>query len=106
MRCKMNGTELALKIIEKYGTTDVFSIANQAKIKVIYEKWQPVTYGEFHKKDFSIHINLDAPIEKERILAHELGHFFIDLYGLERTRKEEEMMAEDFANALLGEIAT
>lgn len=101
MRCKMNGTELALKIIEKYGTTDVFSIANQARIKLIYEKWQPVTYGEFHKKDLSIHINLNAPIQKEEVLAHELGHFFIDKMGLKLNKTEEEIMVEAFAKQFL-----
>jgi Zn-dependent peptidase ImmA (M78 family) len=101
MRCKMNGTELALKIIEKYGTTDVFSIANQAKIKVFYEKWQPVTYGEFHKKDLSIHINLDAPIQKEQVLAHELGHFFIYKMGLKLNKTEEEIMVKAFAKQFL-----
>ncbi len=97
----MNGTELALKIIEKYGTTDVFSIANQAKIKVFYEKWQPVTYGEFHKKDLSIHINLDAPIQKEQVLAHELGHFFIHSLGIKLHKTEEEIMVEAFAKQFL-----
>jgi Zn-dependent peptidase ImmA (M78 family) len=97
----MNGTELALKIIEKYGTTDVFSIANQAYIRVIYEKWQPVTYGEFDKKNLKIHINMNAPIEKERILAHELGHFFIHKWGLKMSKTEEEIIVEAFAKQFL-----
>ena len=98
MRCNMNGTELALIIMEKYGTSDVFSIAKQADIKVIYEHWQPVTYGEFDKKDHSIHINLNAPIEKERILTHELGHYFIWQMRLFLSKNEEEKIVQDFAN--------
>ena len=94
----MNGKELALKIIEKYDTADVFTIAKQAKITVIYENWQPVTYGEFDKKNLSIHINLNAPIEKERILAHELGHYFIHQLGFDLNKKEEEKLVQDFVN--------
>ena len=94
----MDGTELALTIIEKYGTSDVFSIAKQAHIKVIYEHWQPVTYGEFDKKDLSIHINLNAPMGKERILAHELGHYFVYQVRFNFSKKEEEKIVDDFAN--------
>ena len=94
----MNGIELAQKVIEKYGTFNVFSIAQQAHIKVIYEHWQMVTYGEFDKKDLSIHINLNAPIDKERILVHELGHYFIHQFGVDLNKIEEEKMVQDFTD--------
>jgi Zn-dependent peptidase ImmA (M78 family) len=93
----MKGTELALSIIKKYQTSDVFTIAEQAGIKLHFEKWQPVTYGEFHKKDLSIHINLNAPIATAQVLAHELGHFFIHQLGIDLGEMEEEAIVGDFA---------
>lgn len=100
----MNFQILAQKIIEKYNTTDVFAIAKQAGIDVIYEKWQPVTYGEFDKKNKTICINLNAPLSIEHILAHELGHFFIHQMSIELNKKDEENIVEDFARFMVAHI--
>ena len=97
----MNSQILAQKIIEKYNTTNVFAIAKQAGIDVIYEKWQPVTYGEFDRKNKTICINLNAPLSIERILAHELGHFFIHQMDIKLDKKDEERVVEGFANFMV-----
>ena len=96
----MEGKNLALKIIEKYSSTDVFDLAKQAGVAIIYEKWHPVTYGEFDKKNLTISINLNAPLSIDCILAHELGHFFIHKMGIAMGKLEEEIVAEDFAKTI------
>ena len=98
----MNGKELALKVIARYKTSNVFDLAQQAGCPIIYEKWHPTTFGEFHKKTNTIYVNLHAPIEKERIIAHELGHFFAQLMGVPKSRMEEEVLANDFAKQIMG----
>ena len=96
----MSGTALALKIITEYNTNNVFTLARQAGVTIIYEKWYPITYGEFHKKTKTIYVNLNAPIEKKHIIAHELGHYFSELLGNNLNKIEEEKIAEDFAECM------
>ncbi|GAA4451146.1 hypothetical protein GCM10023189_12770 [Nibrella saemangeumensis] len=96
----MNGKELAQQVIERYGTSDAFALVERAGISLSYGRWHPVTLGEYDKKTRSICINLNAAIDKELIIAHELGHYFAaDLPG-QRSRAEEEQIAEDFAAEL------
>lgn len=92
----MSGQELAEKIITQYGTTDVLAIAEQAGISIIYQKWQPTTIGEFDKKTKTIYINLNAAIEKEVIIAHELGHYFLNELNVFYTKSLEESIVEEF----------
>jgi Zn-dependent peptidase ImmA (M78 family) len=95
-RKQMTGKELAQKVSAQYGTTDVLAIAEQAGVPIIYQKWQPTTIGEFDKKTKTIYINLNAPIEKEVIIAHELGHYFLNEMGVKYTKKIEESVVEAF----------
>ena len=92
----MTGKELAQKVFAQYSTTDVLAIAKQAGVPIIYQKWQPTTIGEFHKKTKIIFINLNAAIEKEQIIAHELGHFFLNEIGIAYSKKDEESIVEEF----------
>ena len=99
----MTATEKARKIIEKFGTNDVFIIAEKSNVSIIYENWHPSTVGEFDKRRKTICVNRRAVVEKthteREIIAHELGHFFAAEYNLDR--KTEEKFARDFADELV-----
>lgn len=97
----MTGQVLASKIIEEYDKLLPSDLAKQAGCPIVFEKWHPVTYGEFDKKKRTIYINLSAPIPFEEIIAHELGHFFIQKYGYVMSRLAEEKMAKDFAETII-----
>lgn len=98
----MKAGETARKIIEKFGTRDCFLIAEKAGVRIVYEKWHPVTVGEYDKKTRTICVNLraltDNKFSAEKIVAHELGHFFAGEYNFDR--KTEEEFARDFADEL------
>jgi Zn-dependent peptidase ImmA (M78 family) len=96
----MTGQELAQKVVAKYATTDVLAIAKLLNINVMYEKWHPSTVGEFDKKTKTICINLNAEMPPLSILAHELGHYFLNEMNTRFERNEEEIIVEAFANAL------
>jgi len=99
----MKAIETAQNIVEKFGTADVFVIAEKSNVKIVYESWFPVTVGEFDKKTKTICINRRAlEIEKfseRKIIAHELGHFFAAEFDLDR--QTEEAFAEPFAVELM-----
>lgn len=99
----MTATEKARNIIEKFGTNDVFTIAERADVKIIYENWHPTTVGEFDKRRKIICVNRRAVAEKHyverEIIAHELGHFFAAEYSLDR--KNEESFAVNFAKEFM-----
>ena len=96
----MNAVILAKNVAEKYGTSDVLAIAEKAGVKIVYAKWFPVTIGEFDKKNLTITVNLNAVERLEKVIAHELGHFFA--LDLKLDKKEDEIFARTFADALLG----
>lgn len=98
----MNGRDLALKVIEQYPISDIEELARQAGCTIIYEKWHLTTWGEFHKKTNTIYVNLNAPIPKEHIIAHELGHFFSKDKAY--STNQMEIIAEDFAKCLLNSL--
>ena len=92
-------TETARKVIEKFGTNDVFVIAEKADVKIVYENWHPVTIGEFEKKRKRF-ASIFAPWKiinyaERKIIAHELGHFFAAEFNFDR--KTEEIFAREFA---------
>jgi Zn-dependent peptidase ImmA (M78 family) len=95
----MTGQKLAQKIVAQYQTTDVFELSKQAGVTLIFEKWHPSTIGEFDKKTKEIRINLNAKMPQERIIAHELGHFFLNEMQGNYTRHEEEAIVEEFVRA-------
>lgn len=100
----MDATEAAKRVIEKFGTNDVFLIAEKSNVKIIYEKWHPVSIGEFDKISKTIRVNLRAldseEFSEKNIIAHELGHFFAAEFRL--NRENEEVFAVEFANELTG----
>lgn len=96
----MTGKDLALSVIQKYGINDITVIGQRAGIQIYYERWEAVTYGEFDRKKKSIHINLNAPVAINEILAHELGHYFVHQSGMRRSREEEEKMVEEFVRTI------
>ncbi len=97
-KLKFAAQELAKRIFAKFGTGNVFKIAEKAGIKVVYEKWFPTTIGEFDRNNKLICVNLNARETAEKIIAHELGHFFVQDMNL--SRAEEENFCDDFAKGL------
>ncbi len=95
------GKILAQNTIQKYATNDVFLLCKKTEIELRYEKWHPVTLGEFDKKTNTICINLTTKIDPKQIIAHELGHYFIHQMELKFSRIEEEKIIENFAKILL-----
>lgn len=99
----MKASETAKTVIEKFGTPDVFVIAEKSGVKIVYQSWQPVTIGEYDKKTKTICVNRRAfengKISKEAIVAHELGHFFAAEFDFDR--QAEECFAAEFAAELL-----
>lgn len=91
------GKELAQTISEQFGTKNIVELCQIADISVRYEKWSPVTLGEFDRKNSAICINLNAPIVPSDILAHEVGHYFIFQKNIKLSRAEEEIVASTFA---------
>ncbi len=106
-----DGLSLVRKIVKKFQTNDVFEIARRLNISITYGKWFPVTLGEFDKKNKRITVNLNAEISFEKIIAHELGHCFLEeilpvgspAFRLNTLKRElqTEKICDDFAEELL-----
>lgn len=88
------------KVYEKFQTRDVLEIAEKSGISIIYQKWHPVTVGEFDWRTKTICVNQNAEISSEKIIAHELGHYFLREFEV-RGVLNEEGFCDDFADALL-----
>lgn len=95
--------ETLRKLISGFETKDVYAIAEQSSVKIIYGSWHPVTAGEFDKKTRTICVNRQAlennRFSEQEIIAHELGHFFALNFAFNRT--DEENFACEFAKVLL-----
>lgn len=91
--------ETVKKVIEKFGTRDVYAIAEKASVKIVYQNWHPVTIGEYDKISKTICVNRQAlengKFSERDVIAHELGHFFAAEFNL--GRNAEEVFACDFA---------
>jgi Zn-dependent peptidase ImmA (M78 family) len=96
----MTGVELAKKTIHQFGTTDILELVQKTGATILYAHWHPTTMGEFHKKTKTIYINLNTPLEKTHIIAHELGHYLIDYFGLKMSKVDEEKVVNDFVKTL------
>ena len=99
-KLRLDGQEFAKLICAEFGTDNIVEIAERAGVEIVYEKWFPTTIGEFDRKNKKICVNLNAREKVEKIIAHELGHFFA--WDLNLSRAEEERFCEDFAKSLLG----
>ncbi len=96
----MKPDELARRVFERYRTRNVYEIAETARLKIIYQRWHPVTVGELDRGAQTITVNENAGVEKERIIAHELGHFFLRFFEVKNVA-DEESFCDDFAKSLL-----
>ena len=83
------GTKLARRVVETYGTRDVFEVATGAGVSIFYQRWLLITIGECEPRRATIRVNtaalehapeLTQPLSSQAlariIIAHELGHFF------------------------------
>lgn len=95
----MTGRELAKFVMEQFGTRDVHRIAHRAGLSIEYGSWYPVTAGELNTSAMKITVNYSANIEEERIIAHELGHYFVRLRRL--SVADEERLCDAFAHEFL-----
>lgn len=91
---------LARKVYERFQTRDVFEIAEKSGVSVIYQKWHPVTVGEFDWRAKTICVNENAEISPEKIIAHELGHYFMREFEVKGVLNEESF-CDQFADELL-----
>ena len=92
--------KIAQKIVADLETRDVYEIAQRSDISVEFERWYPVTLGEFDRKNRRITVNRNAAVGAETIVAHELGHYFLqDLAASEGL--DIERFCDRFADALL-----
>lgn len=96
----VTANELADEVKRRFACAEPFRIAAECCLQVEYGEWFPATYGEFYAAQKRIVINRRAPLETERILAHELGHFFVREYKIGKMA-DEESFCESFAEALL-----
>lgn len=98
----MNAIETARNVIEEFGTANVFVIAKRSNVRIVYGSWHPVTMGEYDKRTKTICVNRRALENEKRseqkIVAHELGHFFAGQFDLDK--KAEEIFACQFADEL------
>lgn len=82
------GAEAARRVVARFQTDDVLTLARRAGVEIVYERWPLVTLGECEKRSRTIRVNLNAiecagRVESlgeefilRAIIAHELGHFF------------------------------
>jgi Zn-dependent membrane protease YugP len=97
------GFQTARDVAARFGTTDVREIARFCGLKIEYGRWAAVTAGEFEPQNKLIRVNQNAVeqigIAQEKIIAHELGHFFAR--NLSLSKAEEEKFCDEFAEELL-----
>jgi Zn-dependent peptidase ImmA (M78 family) len=90
-----DGFQTAFQVCYQFATADILLIARKIGVKITYENWFPITYGEFDRINKTIIVNLNAKENCEKIIAHELGHFFAE--NLNLGKAEEEVFAHEFA---------
>ena len=95
--------ESAERIFLRFQTCDIFKIAESADLKISYQKWFPVTLGEFDWRTKTIIVNENANIPFEKIIAHELGHYFLREFKIENV-VDEESFCDEFADEMLKKI--
>ena len=92
--------ESAERIFLRFQTCDVFEIAESAGLKIGYQKWFPVTLGELDWRTKTIIVNENANISFEKIVAHELGHYFLREFNIKNIT-DEEKFCDEFAVEIL-----
>ncbi len=94
---------LAENVFGRFQTRDVFEIADKCGVKIAYQKWFPVTLGEFDWQTKTIIVNENATIEAGKIIAHELGHYFLREFDVKNV-VDEEKFCDEFADEVLKEF--
>ncbi|CAN5540971.1 hypothetical protein BH10ACI2_BH10ACI2_17580 [soil metagenome] len=92
--------KIAQKIVADLETRDVYEIARLSDISIVFERWFPVTFGEFDRKNRRMTVNQNAPVAVETIIAHELGHYFLQNL-VPSVGVDFERLCDRFADALL-----
>lgn len=92
---------LASRIENFYQTRDVYELARRAGLTLVFQHWPPVTAGELDHRTKTIYVNGSAPLPAEKIVAHELGHYFLRRFEI-GVDGDEEHFCDAFAAALLG----
>ena len=95
----MTGRELAEQVAEEFGTREIGQLARRSGLSIRLGRWTPVTAGELDVAANEITVNEDAEVEPERIVAHELGHYFIRSKSIVCT--DAEKFCDDFADAIM-----
>jgi Zn-dependent peptidase ImmA (M78 family) len=98
-----DGLSLAKEIYIEFRTSNVFEIARRLGISITYAKWFPVTLGEFDKKHRRITVNENAQIPFEKIIAHELGHYFLEEFEAQKNENTEKI-CDEFADKLTKDL--
>ena len=88
------------RIERLYETRDIYEITRRAGLTIVFQHWAPVTAGELDHRTKTIYVNGKASIPPERIVAHELGHYFARKFEL-GIEGDEELFCDEFAAALL-----
>ncbi|MCY7345663.1 MAG: ImmA/IrrE family metallo-endopeptidase [Pyrinomonadaceae bacterium] len=99
----MSGDEFVERVFLNFGAKNVFEIAEKVGVKIVYQKWFPVTLGEFDWRTKTIIVNENAPIPLEKIVAHELGHYFLKEFKIENVA-DEESFCDEFAVEMLDRL--
>lgn len=94
----MTGRDLADRVVEEFGTRKVNEIAERAGLSIRFGSWHPVTAGEFDVVARVITVNEHAEQDAIRIIAHELGHYFLRRGSVQCG--DIERFSDDFADAL------
>ncbi len=92
---------LAGRIIKIFQTRDIYEITRKAGVKIIFQNWHPATAGEFNHQTRTIYVNGNAGLPVEKVLAHELCHYFMREFEVDAGVVDEECFCDEFAEALL-----
>ncbi len=95
----LNASGLAGRVFEDFQTRDVFEITRKAGLKIIFQNWFPVTAGEIDYDTKTIYVNGNANFTAEKIVAHELGHYFLRQFDVKNVT-DEESFCDEFADYL------
>lgn len=91
-----SGSEIAALLMAARANGSPSEIAEHLGVEVVFGDWAPVTAGEFQKSVGRITVNRKAAVDVETVIAHELGHYCLDVLG----REQEERFCDEFAEAL------